>query len=251
MNLAKNVDGPWDQAKDKVRKDLDTIQRNVNQILAQINAPGSPIAAGAATFTSANTVTPVPQKVPTFTSSNIVTIPNNFLTFVAVNKGLTGTGTTQTPLSVNVDGSTVTINGSNQLVASGSPQLLLSASIPFSQAQINSLHSAPVKVISGVATKIVFPIALLWNAVNSAAFNFARSAFLVYNVAGTTAISASFTTSLNSPGAFTSNAGIASSSALSGGDAAIGSDVYLLGNVDNTGGTIADTATCTIFYTVV
>lgn len=115
MKLTKNVDGDWPTSKQLLRQDLDTIQRNINQILAQINAIEADTPVPPATISSAVTVT---------------TYGADPLTSVATDPrgALLGKGTITDPLAVNVDGSTMSINSSNQLVSSGLSSVAVSGS---------------------------------------------------------------------------------------------------------------------------
>ncbi len=203
MNLIKNVSGDWDTSKQKLRADLDEIQRNVNQILAQINAPVTPTPVPPPVISSANTVT-------TFGSTPLTSVavkPRshilgngtilNPLDFngvsVSVAGGLTGAGTAASPLAVNVDGVTVTINGSNQLVAASSlasDQTVFYVTggfgiIPLGSTTpviVEKLHSTPLTVISGVPNFIVVPVYMATHYIStgSGGFTATISPTLVY-----------------------------------------------------------------------
>jgi len=167
VNLIKNVDAPWETAKGRVRQDLDTIQRNINGLQADL----------AALTKVVNTPDPVPAAV--ISASNQVTVPTgDFLSVVSIgsgltgngtptnpliasasglilatSSGLTGAGTVASPLAVNPDGSTITINGSNQLVAAGGGGPVLRESrITITQAQILNLGSVGQQVIAAAAS---------------------------------------------------------------------------------------------------
>ncbi len=225
MNLIKNVNGGWDLSKELVRQDLDTIQRTINQILAQINAPVTPTPAPPAVISSANTVT-----VPT----------TDFLTTVATlpTGALTGDGTITKPLGVQIDGSTITVNASNKLVAAtpamtvhvdaagalsgdgsiGSPLavkvdgstvtivgdalvatvpaswgLILKATIGLTTAQVNSLNTVPIQLIAAVSNKIIVPLVVVGTVVTgAAAWTNASTGVLVYGNAINPAITGAF-----------------------------------------------------------
>ncbi len=109
MNLIKNVEGEWGAAKNRVRGDLDTIQRAFNTLQAKLDAlqkqVNTPAPVPAATITPANTVT----TYDTDFLRSVSTIPHG---------GLKGNGTQTNPLGVDVDGSTITLNSEGQLVGS-------------------------------------------------------------------------------------------------------------------------------------
>lgn len=112
MNLVKNVTGSWDSAKDLVRQDLDTIQRTINQILAQINTPGAAAASRPATISPENFVT---------------TYGSDPLTVVAIAPGelMTGNGTITNPLKImGLTDATLTVS------------------------QIKTLNSVPIELIA-------------------------------------------------------------------------------------------------------
>lgn len=146
MNLTKNVTGDWDQAKTLLRADLDKIQRQINAILAQINAPVDALPVPPATISSANTVTtyggdPLTAVAvkPNGGLAGNGTITNPLYSTgvsVAAAGALTGAGTVASPLSVAVDGVTITIVA-NQLVAAGTSAItaLASTLITVSNAQ--------------------------------------------------------------------------------------------------------------------
>jgi hypothetical protein len=181
MNLLNDESGSWDQSKQHIQQDLATIQATINQILAQINAPAAPTA----------------KKAAVIAPSNQVTIPNGVTT--AHSGALYGNGLSATPLGVNVDGTTVTVNSKNQLVAgsslvlatssalsgagtvasplavavdgttitiNGSNQLqsllngLSKVTVSLNVTQIQNLNTTFVQMIAGITNKIIYPVAL-------------------------------------------------------------------------------------------
>lgn len=130
MNLVKNVDGEWVRAREHVRQDLDTIQRTVNQLQATLAAlttqVNTPVAKAPATIRpDGRVITHTGDYLTSVAAIGALTgngTPSNPLNVSALTLAaagaLTGAGTAASPLSVSVDGSTVTINGSNKLVAS-------------------------------------------------------------------------------------------------------------------------------------
>ncbi len=128
MNLTKNVSGTWEQMKNYLRADLDTIQRQVNQILGQINAPV------------------VPDKVPPpiLSAANTATVfGKNFLTSVSLapNSGLSGSGTVLDPLQATSAGA----------------QLLLRT---LSSAECRTLNSVPIEILPAVPSTTYVAVAL-------------------------------------------------------------------------------------------
>jgi hypothetical protein len=183
------------------------------------------------------------QNVITDDITNIENIVNNLGTPLTVDPA----GALNSPvLKVRVDGTSIIINGSNNLEG-----LIHVASVSLTQGELNGLSTTPKLAITGISNKVIFPIAVQWSATQVSAFNLARSAQLIYNVGGAAALIASWPSSLNSIGAFTSNAGIAGTAALKTPDAALSASVYIKGNADNTGGTSSNTAICTIYYTII
>lgn len=171
MNLIKNVTGDWEASKQKLRSDLDEIQRNINNLTALVTAVTPPVPIPPAVISSANTVT-------TFTGDflrTVATVPLGGLTgngtitnplgfgglSLVVSSGLVGKGTSASPLGVNVDGSTITINGSNQLVASVASGSLLTTTVTISRTQMETLSSSPFVLVGGVGGKTIIPIGVI------------------------------------------------------------------------------------------
>lgn len=194
MNLIKNVDGDWAQSKLRIRQDLDTIQRNINQILAQINAPEPAVEVPPATISSANTVTTYGTSPLTsvavkpgslITGNGRITTPLDMPGVnVAAAGALTGNGTSASPLSVSVDGSTITINGSNQLTGSSSPITIIdSGTYTVTHAQIiaggdiANIVSAPV-----VTGTFILPLWIEAHGFYNVAYAAARDVLLRYSV---------------------------------------------------------------------
>ncbi len=146
MNLMKNVDGSWDQAKDKLRKDLDTIQRNLNNVVSQINAPTVAASVPPANITAANTPT---------------TFSGKYLQSVALvpNSGLYGNGTLTNPLG---------FLGSGALVTTG---------FTLSITQMQTLNSIPAILAPGIPNQVLQFI--------SVAFHSAQTTQFSSNVSGT------------------------------------------------------------------
>lgn len=197
MLLINNEDGTWDQSKTNIHQDLTKIQDNINQILARLNAVAAP------------TIPPAAVIAP----SNQVTIPNGV--FTKLMGALIGNGLVDTPLGVNVDGTTVTVNSLNQLVAggtisvnpagalsgngtggsplavkvdgvtidiNGSNQLesLVTSKIlfqvgSFGPSQIDTMHSVPVTVITAVPNKTIIPLFSVMSYNQVGALNFSSS----------------------------------------------------------------------------
>ncbi len=112
MNLIQNVKGPWETAKQLVRQDLDTIQRTVNQILGQINAPD------AAAVVRPAIISP---------SFRVTVYGSDPLTTVAVGDGLIGNGTAIDPVSVDI---------------------VRAVTLTIGNAAIGTLFSVPVEIIA-------------------------------------------------------------------------------------------------------
>lgn len=98
-------------------------------------------------------------------SQNVITndIANSSggLTSVSVDAAgaLSGDGTPGSPLAVKVDGTTIAINGSDQLaVLSAFP--LITKEIIFSDATVKSWTTTPQTLVTGVAKTLLIPIAL-------------------------------------------------------------------------------------------
>lgn len=173
MNLIKNVTGSWDQAKQLVRQDLDTLQRTVNDIIAKINAPVPEVPIPPAVISSANTVTTFEGDSLTsvavkpdsgLAGSGRITDPlYNTGIFSGVTVGaagaLTGDGTSGSALAVSVDGTTITINGSNQLaLVNTPPELFATIALNYTGAGGGvTLNSAPYTLVAGVANYIIYP----------------------------------------------------------------------------------------------
>src|SRR5438067_7444025 len=105
VSLIKHLGGTWEQSRDLLSQDLDTVQRTLNYLL-------KPAAAAASSSQTEDLVT--------IDSSNHVTESGGeYLSSVAVSNvgALTGDGTLTNPLAVATDGSTVSVNASDQLTA--------------------------------------------------------------------------------------------------------------------------------------
>lgn len=209
MQLINNEAGTWEQSKTFLTQDFATIQKNINAILAQINALEAPTPDPPAVIAPSNQVT-IPSGVFTahqgaLLGNGLVTTPlavNVDGTTITVNTknqltgggvvvdaagGLTGAGTAGSPLAVNVDGATITINGSNQLVAAAT-QVVFSVTI-----SVGSLGGGvQVLLLSHVTGKIIWPVAIRSTVVSAANSAFSASSVLVYGGTGTAAISGSF-----------------------------------------------------------
>jgi len=130
MNLLKNVDGDWHgDARQYVRQDLDTIQRTINALIAQVNAIKTPTPVPPAVLSSANSVT---------------TFGAEFLRSVATKPGggLVGNGTVTNPLGL------------------GQSSALVSSTFVITIAQMQTLHSIPISLVSGVAGKTILPVSI-------------------------------------------------------------------------------------------
>ncbi len=255
MNLIKNVSGDWDTSKQKLRADLDEIQRNVNQILARINAPVTPTPVPPAVISSANTVTTFGAAPLTsvavkpgshITGNGIITNPLDF-NGVSLNiaGGLTGAGTTASPLSVNVDGVTITINGSNQLVASTSlatDQTVFYLTGSFGGISLGSttpivverLHSSPLHIITGIANKIIVPVymATHYTSTGGGGFTTTISPTLVYASQTTTPILQVGELASNVVPKDVTNMAWSGSGGTITGTTVVGQDVVVLSSVD-------------------
>ncbi len=168
MQLIKNVDGTWGYSKQRVRQDLDTIQRTVNQLQATLLAlktqVNTPLPTPPAVVSSANTVTTFDDDflrsvatVPLsgLTGKGTITDPLGFNGFLPIDVdptgALDGDGTSGSPLAVRVDGVTITINGSNELVASGGGGggiTVNEARVTIPNAQILTLGTVPVVLVA-------------------------------------------------------------------------------------------------------
>lgn len=112
MNLNKSGD-----RSSAIAQDFDTLQRNFNDLQAQLATAQAAITALQAAAAPTAPVISSANKVTSTTSGAI-----------SVGQGLTGDGTPAKPVAVDVDGSTVTVNSSNQLVAAGFTGVTLAAS---------------------------------------------------------------------------------------------------------------------------
>ncbi len=174
MNLTKNVSGTWEQMNNYLRADLDTIQRNFNALQAELEA----------LKTQVNTPAPVAPAI--ISAANKVTVPTgDFLSVVAIGAGLTGDGratnplsavggqvvsvnpsgaldgdgTIPSPLGVRVDGSTIVINGSNQLqAASVSPFLYFTTAVTTTFPSNLTIATTPIVVAAAASASIIVPI---------------------------------------------------------------------------------------------
>lgn len=265
MNLIKNVDGDWSIAKERVRQDFDKVQRNFNDLQAQFAAllkqVNTPAVVPPAVITSANTVTTFDadflRSVATkpgsgLTGKGTVTDPLglNAAVTVAAAGALSGDGTSGSPLAVKVDGVTVTINGGNQLAMLS--QVVYVATLELTPVGINSLDTIPQIIIPAVPSRLILPIAGIFQGIQQQSYNLARSGNLIYTSQPGTTISQSFTTSLNAiqspttlfmlnnPTSTVSSFGISDS-------------VSVKGNAANTGGTGPpnNTASITVFYLII
>lgn len=83
----------------------------------------------------------------------------NSTAFDGVNVGaaLSGDGTSANPLNVLVDGTTISVNGSNQLAASATNQLL-SSTISVTGTQAASLNTSPIQIVAAITNKLLVPI---------------------------------------------------------------------------------------------
>lgn len=194
MNLIKNVDGDWTQSKTKIRQDLDTIQRNINQILAQINAPEPEEEVAPATISAINTVTTYTGTPLTsvavkpgslITGNGIITSPLDMPGVnVATAGALTGVGTSASPLSVQVDNSTITINGSNQLVAAsgGAITAIASSLITVTNGQALAGGDVADVVAAPGAGNFILPLWVIAHASVAIAYAASRDVQIRYSV---------------------------------------------------------------------
>lgn len=194
MNLIKNVDGDWTQSKSRIRQDLDTIQRSINQILAQINTPVAATVVPPATISSANTVTTYGSTALTsvavkpgslITGNGKITNPLDMPGVnVSATGALTGSGTSASPLAVQVDGTTVTINGSNQLTASAGASalsILVSSLITVSNSQALAGGDIADVIAAPGAGNTIMPLWVEAHAFVSVAYAAARNIELRYS----------------------------------------------------------------------
>lgn len=187
-------------------------------------------------------------------------ITNNATPFSLVTSptgALNGDGTTANPLAVKVDGSTISINGSNQLVSLGAGISIFSATLSLTIAQVQSLDTVFVQIVPGIANKIIWPLAVKSTVVMSGAtgYAFTTSATLVYNTTGTTAVTGAF------PVAFATGAGngtwdglapgITTTSFIrSGVNNAFGAGVYVKGSGPNAGTPTTTSTNITLYYVI-
>lgn len=189
MNLNKSGD-----RAPAIAQDFDTLQRNFNDVQAQLQAAQKAIAAlqaaaapTAPVISSANKVTSAGGAVVAVNNpitgdgsaakplgvsvdGTSVKVSAGALTSVfggltlAASSGLTGAGTVASPLAANVDGTTIIINGSNQLVANYTPIIATGTTPAFSGATGAggfTLNAHTVfGTITGVASKTIIPLAL-------------------------------------------------------------------------------------------
>lgn len=180
MNLINNEDGTWDQTKTNLHQDLTNIQANINQILAKINAIPDPVI----------------QPAAVIAPSNQVTIPKGV--FTKHLGALSGNGLVANPLGVNVDGTTITVNGSNQLTASSTPtpSVVFFAGVQLTSADILSMAGGtPFKLLSGFPQHVIHPLVVISETITQSTpgFAFQTSGTLIYGNSSTnTAITASF-----------------------------------------------------------
>src|SRR5438067_2378340 len=105
VSLIKHLGGTWEQSRDLLSQDLDTVQRTLNYLL-------KPAAAAASSSQTEDLVT-------IDSSNHVMESGGEYLSSVAVSNvgALTGDGTLTNPLAVATDGSTVSVNASDQLTA--------------------------------------------------------------------------------------------------------------------------------------
>lgn len=202
MNLVKNVEGDWAQSKLKVRQDLDTIQRTINQLIAQVTAIQAAVPTPPAVISSANTVTTFDDNflrsvatVPLsgLTGKGTITDPLGFGGALSVDVNpagaLDGNGTSGSPLAVRVDGVTITIDGSNQLVAAGGGGVAIQrATVTVANPAGKTLFSAPVQLLAGIGGSIILPLSVYLHCSQPATYFFSRNADIAYDVTPSTPV---------------------------------------------------------------
>lgn len=267
MNLVKNVDGDWSTAKGRVRQDLDSVQRAFNALQAQFDA----------LFKQVNTPAAIPAA--TITAANKVTVPNgDFLSVVAVGAGLTGDGrvvnplvatgtpltvdvagalvgdgTVASPLAVNVDGVTVTINGSNQLVASGGGggTTILTKDITLDYSATSTWFGTPIGfgITGGFTVPLCCAVQAVWGAFP---FNEVRSVAFAYDVNANNNVfgGASAQVTTNAAGGMNRFTTVAGPSLWSVGGGGSGDEIYaiLSGSLSDGGGSHAGGITMRLYY---
>lgn len=145
MNLIKNVDGPWEMAKQRIRQDLDTIQREVNQLRGMIVAP--------------TTEDVLPATITQ--GGRVITYGGKGLTSVAISYGLKGSGTPASPLYV--------LNPVN--IVSGIITL----------ADINNNNT--ILLVDAVSNRVHIPLWIAFHAIQVGAFATSRALIVKYNSA--------------------------------------------------------------------
>lgn len=150
-----------------IAQDFDTLNRVINDLQAQLKAAQAAIDALQPT-----TQTPVINSANKVTTAGGISVgdgisgdgtPEKPLTntgifsgvTLAASSALTGAGTVASPLAVNPDGTTISINGSNQLTVSLDYALLR---VTLAPAFVNT-SSSPITLVTGVADKTIVPVA--------------------------------------------------------------------------------------------
>jgi hypothetical protein len=167
---------------------------------------------------------------------------------------LNGDGTKSKPLSVNVDGTTISINGSDQLTASGSSPVL-STSITLNTAALQA--NVNVLMLAAIPNKIIWPIAVHSQVSNAAgSFNFTTSGTLAYGAISGTNITGAFPLTVSRAstlGTWDGQCPAITLSAIIRGGAGngFGQPVYVyVGGAPGGVFAVGDSATITMFYVV-
>lgn len=281
MNLINNETGSWDQSKNFLKSDLDTIQRTINQLQAQVNAIPAVTPTPPAVIASSNKVTaidggiivsqtgaldgdgttprPLAIRVDgtsiSVNGTNQLTASGGGTVHVDAAGALSGDGSVGLPLAVLVDGTSITINGSNKL-ASSATATLFSASATFNATQINAMGGgAPIQIIAGISSKIIWPVIVRSTVSHISGFAFTTSSTLGYtSTASNPALTGSFPMALSSGTGLGTYTGLAlglsvSSVITTDPNYPVGAGVFVRGGGANGGGG-GDTTTVEVWYLI-
>jgi hypothetical protein len=150
---------------------------------------------------------------------------------------LDGDGSAGNPLAARVDGTTITINGSNQL-AGDQYGYIFHARGSLTAAQSKTLSTVPVAVISGIANTIIVPINFIGHHTQTGASSNNRVAGVRFSTAGGIIMTAAVPCSSTSAGSVDRLQDIVQTSIafnMLGASTPVGSDVNIYANGNWTG----------------
>ncbi len=135
------------------------VQQSQNVVVNKIPSNASTIVVGNALSGDGSSATPLNVNVDGTTVD--VNGSNQLESLVVTDPAgaLNGNGTPASKLAVSVDGTTIQINGSNQLISIPVGAPILTQTFTLSLGQMQTMSSSPVSVIPGVGGQKVVPIA--------------------------------------------------------------------------------------------